>query len=137
MFIGTYRHTLDEKRRVSIPSKLKNVLGKQVIITKGLNNCLNVYTAEQWKTITEDIKPKYTDIGKDRDLTYFIYSSADPVEVDSAGRILLKDELIKFADLKERIVIIGVQTRLEIWDEDKWDSIKEKIDKNASKLIAK
>lgn len=120
VFMGEYRHTLDEKGRIIIPSKLRNDLGENFIITRGLDNCLFIYPKDEWTNVIEKYKqlPNTKDA---RNFMRFLLSGATPLEFDKSGRINIPIPLMKFADLKKDCVIIGVNERLEIWDSTNWE----------------
>lgn len=134
MFIGEYTHTLDEKNRVSLPSKFRKEIGKKMVATRGLDNCLFIYEWSEWQKIAE----KLTDLGMAqsdrRSLNRFLLASAQEVEVDNVGRFLIPEYLREFAGLKGKAVFAGVGNRLEIWNEKSWNEYKKKIEKQADML---
>jgi MraZ protein len=145
MFIGEFTHTLDDKKRLSLPSKFRKELGKKVIKTHGLDNCLFMFTLSQWSKIAEQLGN--TSIGNvdSRGFNRIMLAGAVEIEIDTAGRILIPDFLRQYAgaisseDKKEvtKLVFAGVHTRIEIWEEKRWKSYKEKILKQADSLAAK
>jgi MraZ protein len=137
MLIGEYTHTLDPKKRLSVPSKWRKELGKKVVVTRGLDNCLFVYPMEQWATITEKIGQLPFGQADTRGFNRFFLSGAVESEVDSAGRILVPDFLKSFAGLKSKVVLAGVHDRVEIWDEKVWSDYKRRIEKQADTLAEK
>ncbi len=137
MLIGEYTHTLDPKKRLSVPSKWRKELGKKVVVTRGLDNCLFVYPMEQWATITEKIGQLPFGQADTRGFNRFFLSGAVESEVDSAGRILVPDFLKTFAGLKSKVVLAGVHDRVEIWDEKVWTDYKRRIEKQADTLAEK
>ena len=121
MFIGEYNHALDNKNRISIPSKLREELGSKFVITKGLDGCLYCYPMEEWRVLEEKLK-KLPLTSKDaRAFVRFFFSGANEVEVDKQGRALLPQNLVEYAKIEKEIVSIGVSTRLEIWSKEKWE----------------
>ena len=120
MFMGEYRHTLDEKGRITIPSKLRNDLGENFIITRGLDNCLFIYPAKEWTAVIDKYKqlPNTKDA---RNFMRFLLSGATTLEFDKAGRINIPMPLMHFASLIKDCVIIGVNERLEIWSSENWE----------------
>ena len=137
MLIGEYTHTLDPKKRLSVPSKWRKELGKKVVVTRGLDNCLFVYPMEQWATITEKIGQLPFGQADTRGFNRFFLSGAVESEVDSAGRILVPDFLKSFAGLQNKVVLAGVHDRVEIWDEKVWTDYKRRIEKQADTLAEK
>ncbi len=124
MFMGEYHHTIDDKGRLTIPSKLREELGDKIVITKGLDGCLFLYPTSEFKSITEKYKelPNTKDA---RNYLRFFLSGAMEIEFDKQGRINISQPLIKFASLVKDCVIIGVNERLEIWSSDKFDKFLE------------
>lgn len=121
MFMGEYHHTIDEKGRVILPSKIRYDLGESFVVTRGLDNCLFVYPKDEWTEIINKYKslPNTKDA---RNFMRFFLSGATILEFDKQGRINIPDILVKFADLKKDCVIIGVNERLEIWSKENWEN---------------
>ena len=137
MLIGEYRHTVDAKKRISVPSKFRKELGKKVVVTKGLDSCLFVYTFKEWEKVVKELKELPWRRSDTRGFNRFMFSGAVEVEIDSLGRILVPDFLKEFAALKDKVVFIGVNDRLEIWNEKHWDTYKSHIEKQADSLAEK
>jgi len=137
MLIGEYKHTLDPKKRLSLPSKWRGELGSTLIITKGLDNCLFVYPQREWEKITEKIGQLPLGSADTRSFNRFFLSGAVEVEVDSVGRILVPDFLKEFAKLDNKVVLAGVHDRVEIWDDNRWMEYKAKIELQADALAEK
>jgi MraZ protein len=137
MLIGEYKHTLDPKKRLSLPSKWREELGKTLIVTRGLDNCLFVYPQRQWERISEKIAQLPLGQADTRGFNRFFLSGAVEVEVDSVGRILVPDFLKEFAHLDSKVVLAGIHDRVEIWDENQWTEYKAKIEGQADALAEK
>jgi MraZ protein len=137
MLIGEYTHTLDPKKRLSLPSKWRKELGKKLVVTRGLDNCLFVYPKTEWKQITDKVGKLPLGQADTRSFNRFFLSGAVEVEVDSVGRILVPDFLKDFAKLESKVVLAGIHNRIEIWDEKKWESYKRSIEKEADQLAEK
>lgn len=137
MLIGEYHHNIDLKKRVALPAKFRRELGSKMVITRGLDNCLFLYPLKQWQKISEKLSEMPIGQADTRGFNRFMLAGAVEVDLDSMGRVLLPDYLRNFAGLKNKVVIAGVSSRLEIWDEDKWDKYKMKIEKNADDLAEK
>ena len=137
MLIGEYTHTLDPKKRLSVPAKWRRELGKSVVVTRGLDNCLFVYPLKAWGNITEKIGRLPLGQADTRGFNRFFLSGAVETEVDSAGRILVPDFLKDFAGLGSKVVLAGIHDRVEIWDEKKWSEYKRKIEKQGNALAEK
>ncbi len=137
MLIGEYTHTLDPKKRLSLPSKWRKELGKHLVITRGLDNCLFVYPLKEWRSITEKVGRLPLGQADTRSFNRFFLSGAVEVEVDKIGRILVPDFLKDFAKLDAKVVLAGIHDRVEIWDEKKWNEYKERIESQADALAEK
>ena len=121
MFIGEYRHTLDNKNRVIIPAKFREQIGDSFVITKGLDNCLFVYSMDEWRRIEEKLKEIPMTSKDARAFVRFFFAGASVCELDKQGRILVPSNLIKFANIDKDVVIIGVSTRIEFWSLEEWN----------------
>ncbi len=137
MLIGEYTHTLDPKKRLSLPSKWREELGRTLIITRGLDNCLFVYPQKEWHKISEKIGQLPLGQADTRSFNRFFLSGAVEVGVDSVGRILVPDFLKEFAKLDSKVVLAGIHDRVEIWDEQRWSEYKTQIETQADALAEK
>lgn len=125
MFMGEYAHNVDKKGRMIIPAKFREELGAKVIITRGLDGCLNGYTKEQWEIIYEQLL-KLPSTKKDaRMFVRMMTSKAAECEIDTQGRVLLPSSLIAMADIQKECMIIGAANHIEIWSKERWDSVDE------------
>lgn len=132
MFMGEFRHSLDGKGRIIIPAKFRNELGKTFIVTRGMDGCLFVYPQKSWEILVEKLSSLSLTKKDARSFSRFFYSGAIECEIDKQGRINLPQNLISFAKLEKECVIIGVNSRLEIWD----DKVYEKVDGEMSENIS-
>lgn len=137
MLIGEYTHTIDDKKRISLPIKFRKELGKKIVVTHGLDNCLFVYTLKEWEKISEKISELGMGQADKRGFNRFMLAGASLVDVDSIGRILIPEHLRDFADVKEKVVFTGVYNRVEIWNEKRWSEYKQKVIKNADMMAEK
>jgi len=137
MLIGEYKHTLDTKKRVSLPARFRKEVGKQVVLTHGLDNCLFVYSVKEWSKITEKLSTLSMGQADTRKFSRFMLGGAMVADVDSLGRILIPDYLKEFASLTERVAVVGVHTHIEIWNENRWDEYKKGVEKSADSLAEK
>ena len=122
MLLGEYNHTLDEKGRVSMPAKFRDDLGSTFIVTKGLDNCLFVYSKKEWETFEEKLKTLPLTNPNARNFIRFFFAGATECELDKQGRINIPQNLRDYALLKKDVYIVGVATRVEIWNKEKWQS---------------
>jgi len=137
MLIGEYTHTIDPKKRLSLPSKFRKELGKKVVVTRGLDNCLFIYPNSEWQKVSKKLAELPMGQADTRGFNRFILSGAIEIAIDSLGRILIPDFLRDFASLKNKVVLAGVQSRIEIWDEKKWGEYKSKIERSADDMAEK
>lgn len=120
MFIGEYHHSLDNKGRIIIPSKLREDLGNNFITTRGLEGCLYIYPETNWNLIIN----KYKELPDTKDKRYFMrifLSGASASELDQQGRVNIPSPLIDYAKLEKDCLIIGVDDHLEIWSQTEWE----------------
>ena len=137
MLIGEYTHTIDEKNRLSLPSKFRQEMGKKVVVTPGLDNCLFVFTMKEWAKFSDKLSESSMLQADSRSFNRYILGGAVEAEVDAIGRILVPDFLRERAGLKSRVVIIGVQSRVEIWNEKSWHDYKQVVERQADALAEK
>lgn len=122
MLIGEYEHSLDAKGRLIMPAKVREDMGEKFIVTKGLDGCLFGFSQKEWETFEEKLKTLPLTNKNARDFVRFFLSGATECEIDKQGRFLIAGNLRQYANLEKDAVIIGVGTRLEIWNKDKWKS---------------
>lgn len=120
MLIGEYEHSLDAKGRLIMPAKLRTDMGEKFIITKGLDGCLFVFSQNEWSNFESKLKELPLTNKNARDFVRFFLSGATECEIDKQGRFLLVNTLREYAEIIKEVIIIGVGTRLEIWNKDKW-----------------
>ena len=120
MFLGEYQHTLDAKGRVSLPAKFRAEVTGSLVVSKGLDNCLYVYSADEYKRFVESLTTGSDFNSKKRQLRRFFVAGAQEAELDSAGRISLSPALREHAGLKKEIAVTGNGDRIEIWDAEAW-----------------
>lgn len=120
MFMGEYLHTIDNKGRLILPAKFREELGETFIATKGLDNCLFVYTCSEWAILEEKLKKLPLAKPEARAFVRFFFAGAAELECDKQGRVLIPPNLRDHAKLDKDVVVIGVSTRLEIWDKTAW-----------------
>lgn len=121
MFIGEYQHALDLKNRINIPSKFRENLGEQFVLTKGLDGCLYAFTLKEWQVLEEKLKALPLTSKDARAFVRFFFSGANEIDVDKQGRALIPQGLLEYASITKEIISIGVSNRIEIWSKDKWE----------------
>ena len=120
MLIGEYEHTLDAKGRLIMPAKIREDIGEKFIVTKGLDGCLFGFSQNEWTNFEEKLKTLPLTNKNARDFVRFFLSGAIECEIDKQGRFLIASNLREYANMEKEVVIIGVGTRIEIWNRDKW-----------------
>jgi len=137
MFIGEYRHTIDTKKRLALPAKFRKELGKKVIITRGIDNCLVLYPQKEWKIMSDKLGKLPSSQFEARGFARIMLAGAMEVNLDKLGRILIPEYLKKYASLKKNVVVCGIFNRIEVWDGEKWETYKGKVEKEVGDFAAK
>ncbi|OGN17590.1 MAG: cell division/cell wall cluster transcriptional repressor MraZ [Candidatus Yanofskybacteria bacterium RIFCSPHIGHO2_02_FULL_50_12] len=137
MLIGEYKHSLDPKKRLSIPSKFRKELGEGAVITRGLDNCLFLFPSAYWQQLAERLGNMPLVQQDSRSFARLLLSGAMEVDFDSLGRILIPEYLKQYASLKKVAVVAGLYNRLEIWDEQRWEQYKSNLEKNSDSIAEK
>ncbi len=137
MLIGEYTHTQDDKKRISLPIKFRKEMGKKIVVTHGLDNCLFVYSAKEWQKIADKLGELSIGQSDSRGFNRFILAGAVEVDVDAIGRMLIPEYLRDFAKLDAKVVFAGVHNRVEVWNETAWIEYKKKIRAEADRLAEK
>ena len=127
MLIGEYEHTIDAKGRISMPAKLRKDMGETFILTKGLDGCLFAFSNEEWMNFETKLKALPLSDKNARNFVRFFLAGATECEIDKQGRFLIPGNLREAATLDKETIIIGVGTRLEIWNKGIWESKDEEI----------
>jgi len=134
MFIGEYNYTIDEKKRLAVPLKFRQQLGKKAVITRGLDNCLFLYPAQEWEKLAKRLAGLPLSQADARGFVRIMLAGAMEVNFDNLGRILIPDYLKKYAFLEKKVVVAGLYNRIEIWDEKRWNLYKERTEKEAGDI---
>ncbi|MEK7560186.1 MAG: division/cell wall cluster transcriptional repressor MraZ [Patescibacteria group bacterium] len=136
MLIGEYLHTVDQKNRLSVPSKFRKELGKIVVVSRGLDRCLFLYPIEAWKNLAEKLsKDLPWGRAENRSFMRSMIAGSTDIEIDSLGRILLPENLKKFASLEKEAMVVGLYNRVEIWNPEIWKIYSDSANQN-TELIA-
>ena len=122
MFKGEYSHTIDDKGRLIMPAKYRELLGEGFVITRGFDKCLFVFDQEDWDKFEGDLKALNIGTKGVRDLQRFFIGGAVDGEIDKQGRTLIPQVLRKFADLEKDVVLVGVGGHIEIWNSTSWEN---------------
>ena len=141
MLIGEYIHTIDEKNRISLPAKFRKEMGKKIVITPGLDKCLFVFNLGQWQRVVKKLSGNDSELSflkvDQRNFNRMMFGQATDVEVDAIGRILLPEVLKSRIKVKGSAVMVGVEDRVEIWNEKDWKMLKNRSEKEAEELAEK
>ncbi len=137
MLIGEYKHNIDAKKRLAVPSKLRREMGDRVVVTRGLDSCLFIFTIVEWEKLAEKLGNLPMGQQDTRGFVRLLLSGASEVELDQLGRVLVPDYLKQYAGLNKKVVIAGLFNRLEIWDEVTWNGYKGNIEKQSDRIAEK
>ncbi|WP_435924929.1 division/cell wall cluster transcriptional repressor MraZ [Paenibacillus sp. DYY-L-2] len=121
MFMGEFQHSIDEKGRIIIPAKFRDLLGTSFVVTRGLDQCLFVYPMQEWEVLEQKLKALPLMKSDARAFTRFFFSGATECEWDKQGRVNLPATLRQYAKLEKDCVVLGVSNRVEIWSRDTWE----------------
>ena len=136
MFIGEHKQKMDTKGRVVVPSKFRDELGNQVVVTKGLGeNCLYAFSRESWEKVVSKLEELPMTNMKVRNFNRFFLAGANNLEADKLGRVLVSSALREYALLDKEVVWVGVGNRMEIWDIDKWKENSDKFTGESNESI--
>ena len=133
--MGEYNHTIDTKGRMIIPAKIREQLGEVCIVTKGLDNCLAIYTGEAWKKISTALQSQSSTKASVRALKRFVFGSAAELEYDKQGRVLIPVPLREYASLDKQAVIVGAGDHVEIWSREKYDYYDDQVAESMEELV--
>ena len=137
MLIGEHRHTIDPKKRLSIPARFRKEIGERAVLTRGLDNCLFLFPMKEWEVLAEKLSKLPMGQQDSRGFVRLLLAGASEVEADQLGRILVPDFLRNYADLKKTVIVAGLYNRLEIWDEERWNDYKANLEKNSDRIAEK
>ncbi|MBI3537654.1 MAG: division/cell wall cluster transcriptional repressor MraZ [Chloroflexi bacterium] len=134
MFLGSHTHSIDEKGRLTLPAKWRQELVGGVTITRGLDDCLFIFPKEKFGDIAQEIDGQPLQVSDARNWARYISGLADESEIDKQGRILLPQNLRNFAKLNGEVVVVGVVSRIEVWNPEKHSAINQTVESDANAL---
>lgn len=137
MLIGEYRHTLDDKNRLSLPAKFRKEMGKKIIITRGLDRCLFVYPVNEWKKFSEKLASLSIGSTEGRAFSRAMLGGATEIDIDGSGRMLVPEHLKGYASLATKVVVAGIHNRIELWNEEVWTTYTTGVEDQANILAQK
>ena len=119
--MGEYSHSIDQKGRIIVPSKFRELLGDHFVISKGLDGCLWIFPEKEWDDFSGKLHSLQLFNEEARKITRYFMAGAAPSEADKQGRVIIPQNLRVHAELKKEVVLIGVSNRIEVWDKEKWE----------------
>ena len=134
MFIGEYQANIDEKGRISIPAKFRTELKKKVVVTRGLDSSLFLYTEGEWKKLAEKLASLPISTANTRAFSRLMLAGAMDCEIDKQGRIIIPGYLKDFAKIQKKLVFAGLYNRLEIWSDELWTAYKQQTEKESNAI---
>lgn len=134
MFIGEYHHQIDDKGRLSVPTKFRTDLAKGAVVTRGLDSSLFLLPMEEWGKLAEKLAGLPLGQANSRAFTRLMLAGAMDVNLDKQGRFIVPDYLRSYANLTKKVVIVGVNTRLELWDEERWEAYRTQTEQEAGEI---
>jgi len=134
MFIGEYSHTVDEKGRLAIPKKFQAKLKAGAVVTRGLDQCLFLYTKKDWQQLADRIAKLPISQANTRAFSRLMLAGAMDVELDKQGRVVLPDYLRQYASIAKKVVVAGLMNRLEVWDVKEWEAYKSTTERTSGDI---
>lgn len=134
MFIGQFEHSIDTKSRIAIPSRFRKDFQEGVVLTKGLDGCLFLFSKTRWQKMADSIGQLPTTKSSARLYARLLLASAVAEKFDKQGRVVVPRFLKRYAGLKSKVVVTGLYDRVEVWDKKIWEKLEEKVDKDAGKI---
>ena len=130
MFLGRFEHSLDSKGRVAVPARFRTQLEGELVITRGNDRCLYLFTQASWEPLAAKLNALPTGDADARNLRRAVFSAAEPVELDKQGRIIIPDHLRQYAGISGDVFILGVGAYVELWDKESWEKLDTQIEEN-------
>ncbi|WP_300523679.1 division/cell wall cluster transcriptional repressor MraZ [Aminiphilus sp.] len=127
MFVGTYEHRLDEKGRIVLPSRFRQGLGRDVVASVGMQRCVSIYPQTGWESLLEKLDALPLPRAQLKDFMRVLFATANEIQLDGAGRMIISPFLREHAALNQELCIIGNGDHVEIWDRERWTSHQEKV----------
>jgi MraZ protein len=131
MLLGEHEHTLDDKNRLTLPARLREQLGDRVVVTRGLDGCLDVYAVPAWERLSDRVGTLDPLSGEARTLQRFFFASAAEADLDKQGRIVIPVHLLTAAGIGREVTVTGVRDHLEIWDRAAWRTQRQTVEGSA------
>jgi len=135
MFFGEYNYKVDEKGRAPLPPKFRRDMKDMVVLSRGIEKCIAAYSLAEWTIVAESLSSKALGPASSRRMNRSIFGSAFSVSFDKQGRIVLPPTLREYAEIKEGVVVVGVNNFVELWDSDLWEVEKQKTNEQVAQMI--
>jgi len=135
MFFGEYSYKVDEKGRVPLPPKLRREMKDSVILSRGIEKCITAFTPPEWKRIADSLSSKAMGPASSRRMNRSIFGSAFSATFDKQGRVVLPPTLREYAEIKEEVVIVGVNNSVELWNSELWEVEKQKSNEQVGQML--
>ena len=130
MFLGRFEHSVDNKGRVAVPARFRGELNGELIVTRGNDRCLYLFTQGAWEPLAAKLNALPTGDADARNMRRAVFSAAEPVELDKQGRVMIPDHLRQYSGIEGNVFIIGLGTYVEIWDRQSWLDLDGRIEEN-------
>ncbi|MBI5370359.1 division/cell wall cluster transcriptional repressor MraZ [Candidatus Uhrbacteria bacterium] len=137
MFIGEYKHTLDDKGRIAVPKKFRKQLSRGAVVTRGLDTSLFLFPKEEWDKLAERLASLPLGQSNSRAFARLMLAGAMDIALDKQGRVVLPEYLREYAGMSKNIILAGLYNRLELWDEAKWETYKKRVESDADSVAEK
>jgi MraZ protein len=134
MFLGEFRLTIDDKGRLTLPAKYRSDLVRGIVVTRGLDGCLRIYSAERWEDIAQVAGQLSSNQRDDRDYARYLFGNAHDLTPDRQGRIVVPANLRQYANLESEVVVIGLNNYFEIWNARTWDEVQRRIEQQGEEI---
>ena len=134
MFIGEFQASIDDKARVAIPAKFRSSLKSKIVVTRGLDNSLVLYTLDEWKKLAEKVASLPISTANTRAFSRLMLAGAMDCDIDKQGRIVIPGYLKEFAKISKKLIFAGLYNRIEVWSEESWQKYKSQTEKNSNQI---
>lgn len=135
MFFGEYSYKVDEKGRAPLPPKFRREMRDTVVLSRGVEKCIVAYSLAEWTKVAESLSSKAMGPASSRRINRSIFGSAFSISFDKQGRVLLPPTLREYAEIKEGVIVVGVNNSVELWDSELWEAEKQKSNEQVSQMI--
>lgn len=137
MFLGEYEHSLDEKGRLTIPSRFREELTGRLVVTRGLDHCLFLYPYSEWQVLGDKLRELPMTQREARAFVRLLFSGASEQTLDRQGRLLLPANLREYAGIERDVVILGLGNRVELWSKERWTAYEAEASQSYEELAEK